>query len=478
MLTAFLTPKRAFAAVAFFIGEMSEGMNYFQAIYLVGIGWNESAVGLCISIMGFTTLFMQGITGDFIDRTHHDRRLLLLIATFATAFSACAILLVREGNQDHGLMYSTKVIEGVAISFLTPCLASLILSNFGPEQFDSVVANNLIAGLSGYAVSAVSVGTAAYFLYPNIKYCFLLIGISALFAAFFIQFLPRGDHLMGRGFQQRVKYEEEITVTPNVKSQPPILINDENTHLFEKQLEPTASAYWTVLSERRTLVFCLTGFFFHFANANVLLVLGELFSQGNNGNDTEASKRAAIPFMAAATLISQAFMCLSVATGKNLTQRGVGRKVILLSAIATLPLRIALILIWRNAGTRILLLTQIFDGIEGGFFRVIHPYIVVDVTFGTGRFNLIMGLTNSFFWLGRTFSTLLGQFVVEKYGHVASLMCSMVISLMPVSLFGIFMEETMNTRLSKEESTDGQRDDVSLKKMRHVDSDDHYVKVC
>ena len=73
-------------------------------------------------------------------------------------------------------------------------------------------------------------------------------------------------------------------------------------------------------------------------------------------------------------------MCLSVATGKNLTQRGVGRKVILLSAIATLPLRIALILIWRNAGTRILLLTQIFDGIEGGFFRVIHTYIVVDVS--------------------------------------------------------------------------------------------------
>ena len=477
MLTSFLTPKSAFAAVAFFIGEMSEGMNYFQAIYLVGIGWNEAAVGLCISLMGFTTLFMQGITGDFIDRTHYDRRLLLLMATFATAFSACAILFVREGNQDHGLMYVTKVIEGVAVSFLTPCLASLVLSNFGPDEFDSVVANNLIFGLSGYAVSALSVGTAAYFLYPNIKYCFLLIGVSALFAAFFIKFLPRGDHLMGRGFKQRVKYEEPITATSNIQSETPILINDENTRLFEKANEPTASSYWTVLSERRTLVFCLTGFFFHFSNANVLLVLGELFSQGNNENDAGAAKRAAIPLMAAATLISQAFMCLSVAAGKNLTQRGVGRKVIFLSAIATLPIRIALIISWRNAGTKTLLLTQIFDGIEGGFFRVIHPYIVVDVTFGTGRFNLIMGMTNSFFWLGRTFSTLLGQLVVEKYGHVASLMCSMVISLIPVALFGIFMEETLNTRLSNEESMDGQCDDVSLKKMRHVDGDDHYVKV-
>ena len=126
-----------------------------------------------------------------------------------------------------------------------------------------------------------------------------------------------------------------------------------------------------------------------FANANVLLVLGELMSQNNEGEDEGEAKRNAIPLMAAATLISQFFMCSSVSIGDYYTKQGVGRKILFLAGIITLPLRCALVILWRNSGPKMLLLTQIFDGIEGGLFRVIHPYIVVDLTFGTGRFNIV-----------------------------------------------------------------------------------------
>jgi hypothetical protein len=56
-----------------------------------------------------------------------------------------------------------------------------------------------------------------------------------------------------------------------------------------------------------------------------------------------------------------------------------------------------------------------------------------------------VGLTASFFGLGATLSNFLGQLVVEKLGHVASLTGSFFISFVPILLF-LFMPETLGQR--------------------------------
>lgn len=252
-LSNILTPARAFAAVAFFIGELGDGLNYFQAIYLVGLGWNESAVGFAISLMGFTTLFMQTCAGDIVDKTIVDRRILLSVASLLTAGCAMSIMFVREGNQDHMLMYVTKVIEGVACSFTMPCLTALTLANFGPELFDNIMASNVFWGLVGYAISSTIVGIVAYVFYPTIKMCFLIIGIAAVAASVLSTFLPQGDPKVGSGF--RVE-----TLSKDLESRNDAL-KDENSSLFQKK-ELEAASYWSVFSDRNILIFCLTGFFF------------------------------------------------------------------------------------------------------------------------------------------------------------------------------------------------------------------------
>jgi predicted MFS family arabinose efflux permease len=60
-----------------------------------------------------------------------------------------------------------------------------------------------------------------------------------------------------------------------------------------------------------------------------------------------------------------------------------------------------------------------------------------------------VGLTASCFGLGGTMSNFLGQMVVEKMGHIASLIGSLAISVIPIAVFAIFMPETMNTRGKK-----------------------------
>ena len=146
------------------------------------------------------------------------------------------------------------------------------------------------------------------------------------------------------------------------------------------------ASYWSILADRKTLVLCLTGFFFHFANANVLLVLGELM-----GGDEEDGgvKRSAIPLIAGAIVLAQFTMSGATIMGDKLTKQGWGRKPLFLAGLITLPIRCALIIFWKDAGESFLLSTQILDGLGGGFFGLLHPYLVNDIAFGSGRFNVL-----------------------------------------------------------------------------------------
>ena len=242
-----MNPTIAFAAVSFCIGQLGDGLNIFQGIYLVNIGWNEGAIGIALSLMGLTALLVQTYVGDLIDKTSIDRRVVLSGASFCTAMSAMAVMLVRKGNTDHILMYVTKVIEGVSSSFINPCLAALTLACFGPRDFDEIMASNIFWGHVGSSTSAIMAGAIAYICYPNIKSCFYVIGLSAFVAILLVQLLPEGDRLMGRGFNSKDESSKGSGDT-------------ESIHL--KETDVVAASYFTVLSDPKTLILCLTGFFF------------------------------------------------------------------------------------------------------------------------------------------------------------------------------------------------------------------------
>ncbi|KAL7541853.1 hypothetical protein ACHAXR_011282 [Thalassiosira sp. AJA248-18] len=448
-----LSHKVAFALVSFFLGELGDGLNIFQGIYLVALGWNEGSVGIALSLMGFTALIVQTFAGDIIDKTHFDRRAFLSLASVATAFSASAILFVNGADGGRLLIFSTKVIEGISSSFIGPCVAALTLASFGPDSFDEVMASNIFWGHVGSIASAFLAGLAGYCLYPDIKYCFLVIGFSALMAVGGVQLLPEGDPLLGRGLQTHGTLDNDVANARDDGIKNEDSFKTDYVNMEQKQSSPKfhsqeseenmASSYWSVFSDRKTVVLCLTGFFFHFANANVLLVLGELMG---GDNDDGSVKRSAIPLIAGAIVLAQFTMSGATYAGDRMTKAGWGRKPLFMAGLLTLPVRCALIIFWKDAGDSFLLSTQILDGLGGGFFGLLHPYLVNDIAFGSGRFNVLMGLTASCFGLGATLSNLLGQIIVEKMGHVASLSGSLVLSVIPIVLFAIGMPETYGQR--------------------------------
>jgi hypothetical protein len=110
-----------------------------------------------------------------------------------------------------------------------------------------------------------------------------------------------------------------------------------------------------------------------------------------------ATSRESIPLISIAIVIAQLVMAYTTSIGDWLTIRGVGRTPLFMAGLMTQPIRCILILLWKNSGHTLLLSTQVLDGIGGGFFSLVYPLIVADITFGTGRFNLVMGLAASFF---------------------------------------------------------------------------------
>jgi hypothetical protein len=118
-----------------------------------------------------------------------------------------------------------------------------------------------------------------------------------------------------------------------------------------------------------------------FANANVLLVLGELMG----GDEDGQQRRSAIPLIAAAIVTAQVTRALATVAGNRMTGVGIGRKPLFMAGLLTLPIRCALIILWKNAGDNFLLSTQVLDGLGGGFFGLIHPVSLGSFKFATKK---------------------------------------------------------------------------------------------
>ena len=141
-------------------------------------------------------------------------------------------------------------------------MSALVLATFGPNHFDAIMASNTLWGHIGSVVAAFLAGLVAYFMYPNIKLCFLVIAASALTAVFFIGFLPEGDKLMGRGFMGKQALDKFGHVEQLVEESGNDDEVEEQISNRKSYEEQEASSYWDVMSDKRCLLLCVTGFFF------------------------------------------------------------------------------------------------------------------------------------------------------------------------------------------------------------------------
>lgn len=207
------------------------------------------------------------------------------------------------------------------------------------------------------------------------------------------------------------------------------------------------SSYGALLNDRRVLVFMASVVLFHFGNAPIMPMLSQMLQidSGSRG----MSYTASCIVVAHSVMIFVAGAC-----GKYASK--VGKKAIFLVGLCSLPVRCAsIVLIMKFVNHPFALIaTQILDGIGAGIFGVIATLTMLDLTQGSGRFNVAVATMHSCVAIGAMASNLLCQYMVEA-GNALSysrpfVFCGCIGLLSPM-IYYLFMPETQDPIGSRDE---------------------------
>jgi MFS family permease len=171
---------------------------------------------------------------------------------------------------------------------------------------------------------------------------------------------------------------------------------------------------------------------FHFGNAAMLPMAGQVLAQTHPGQDTMALS---------ACIIAAQFVMVGVAWAVGrASARGIGRKSIFLVALAVLPVR-GLLFAFTSSPYAVVGI-QLLDGVAAGIFGVISVLIASDLMRGTGRFNLAQGLTALSVGIGASLSNATAGYVVQWFGYPVGFLYLAGIALCALAFFGLLMPET------------------------------------
>jgi len=384
---------RALDLVNFFMADVQTGVGPFVAIYLTSVRhWNPAQAGLIISAQNLANLAAQAPAGALVDSAKR-KKWLIAIAAAVVAIGALAIVSVKTVT---GEAFAQSFI-GIANAIFPPAIAAIALGMVGKAALPRRVGRNEAFNHSGNVTFAIAAG---------------LIGTYA--------------------GQQWIFYAAAIVAIATIASALSIRNRDiDNRVARAASPECEVKRVSEVFRDRRILAFAGAVVIFHFANAAMLPLVGELMSRGKDG-------KAAL-YMSACITIAQFVMTpIAIATGR-LADR-FGRKPIFLVAFAVLALRGVLYTFGKSAAW--LVAVQSLDGIGAGIFGVLWTLIIADLAQGTGRFNFLQGSIQGAQNLGAFLSNFLAGVIAKNLGFNAAFLGLALIAAVGFIFFAVAMPET------------------------------------
>jgi MFS family permease len=170
---------------------------------------------------------------------------------------------------------------------------------------------------------------------------------------------------------------------------------------------------------------------FHFANAAILPLLGEMLSKGKG--------RSSMLFMSACVVTTQVVITL-LASWAGRRAGSWGRKPLLLIAFGVLPIRAVLYTLTHH--TVPLVGIQILDGVAAGIFGVVSVLVVADLTQGSGRFNLTLGAISAAVGIGASLSQLIAGTIVQHFGYNTGFLFLAAVATAAFAILYFLMPET------------------------------------
>ena len=196
-------------------------------------------------------------------------------------------------------------------------------------------------------------------------------------------------------------------------------------------------SFGDLFRQRNILIFTASVVLFHFANAAMLPLVGELLSKGKAG---------ASSFYMSACIIAAQCVMIPVAYLTGRLAGSWGRKPLFLIGFAVLAMRGVLYTLGKSAFY--LLAVQSLDGVGAGIFGVLWVIIISDLAQGTGRFNVLQGVIQAALGVGAFLSNVLAGFVVKSFGYNLAFAGLAGVAFAGILFFAFLMPETKSFRAS------------------------------
>jgi len=359
--------------VNFSLADVRDGLGPYLSIYLlVTSNWDQASIGFVMAVGGIAAIVAQTPMGALVDRTTAKRALVITGAVLVTA-SALAMPLFP----DFSSISLLQVLTGIASSVFAPALAAITLGIVGPQLFARRIGRNESFNHAGNAAAAGVTGGLAFFFGPVVVF-WVLAGMAAMSVLATLR-IPHNaiDHDVARGMD-------------HAPGQP------------HKQ----PSRFAVLLQNRRLMIFAAAVVAFHFANAAMLPLVGQVLALHNKAEGTALMSWCIV----AAQLV---MVPVAYLTG---TKADVwGRKPIFLVAFAVLTARGFLYTLSDDSYW--LVGVQLLDGIGAGIFGALFPLVVQDITHGTGHFNISLGAITTASGVGAALSNYASGWVVVVAGY-------------------------------------------------------------
>ena len=383
----------------FFMADINTGIGPFVAIYLTATRhWNPASVGVVVSAQSIASVAAQAPAGWLIDWSHRKK---WLITAAAAAVGLGAFGIVQAPNQTGEIL--TQILLGFAAALFPPAIAAMSLGIVGKKRLSRRVGRNETfnhAGNVSFALAAGAVGT--WIGQSWIFYMSSLVALATICAALRIRSRDI-DNAAARAATSDENGSRESNITS-----------------------------LGVLSRNRFIwIFTIAVILFHFANAAMLPLVGELLSKGKDGESS---------IYMSACIVAAQFVTIPIAFFTGKLADPWGRKPLFVIGFAVLALRGFLYTLGKSAAY--LLAVQSLDGVGAAIFGVLWVIIISDLAKGTGRFNLLQGIIQAALGLGAFLSNFLSGFVVKSFGYNIGFLGLASVALVGLLFFFLFMPET------------------------------------
>ena len=186
-----------------------------------------------------------------------------------------------------------------------------------------------------------------------------------------------------------------------------------------------------LLERRPLLVLVAANALFHFANAPMLLLLGQKLALAHPGEETA---------LISACIITAQLVTIPTALLVGWKANIWGRKPLLLVGFAALPIRGVLYTISDNAVW--LVSVQILDGVAAGTLDALIPLVLADIMRGTGRYNAARGVLGTVQGVAGSLTNGVAGFLVIGAGYSATFLALSTVAAVAWLLLLTAMPET------------------------------------